>query len=54
LPSSNVVNLQINGEDQGTFTYPTYAPSADDRFVSISTDTSTSDFDYAEVRVGEN
>jgi type II secretory pathway component PulJ len=54
VPANNLVNLQINDEDQGTFSYPSYAPSADDRFVNISTDTSTSEFDYAEVRVGEN
>jgi type II secretory pathway pseudopilin PulG len=54
LPSSNVVNLQINDEDQGTFTYPTYAPSADDRFVTMSNDTSNAEFDYVDVRVGEN
>jgi hypothetical protein len=54
LPSSNVVNLQINDEDQGTFTYPTYAPTADDRFVTMYNDTSNAEFDYVEVRVGEN
>jgi hypothetical protein len=54
LPSSNVVNLQINDEDQGTFTYPSYSPTADDRFVTMYNDTSNAEFDYVEVRVGEN
>jgi hypothetical protein len=54
LPSSNIVNLQINDEDQGTFTYSSYAPSADDRFVTMYNDTSNAEFDYVEVRVGEN
>jgi hypothetical protein len=54
LPASNVVNLQINGEDQGTFTYPFYAPSADDRYLTVYNDTSSAEFDYVEVRVGEN
>jgi hypothetical protein len=55
LPSSNVVNLQINDEDQGTFTYPTYAPtSTTDRYVKLYADTSTAEFDYVDVRAGIN
>jgi prepilin-type N-terminal cleavage/methylation domain-containing protein len=55
LPQSGVVNLQINDEDQGTFTYPRYSPnSTADRYLTISTDTSTSEFDYVELRVGTN
>jgi hypothetical protein len=52
LPSNNLVNLQINGEDQGTYTYPTYTPSgATDRYLTLTTDTSGSEFDYVDVRV---
>jgi hypothetical protein len=53
LPASNVVNLAIEDEDQGTFSYPTYAPSTDDRFLTLYTDTSNSEFDYVELRVAE-
>jgi hypothetical protein len=52
LPQNNVVNLAINDEDQGTFTYPTYTPSsATDRYVTISADTSQAEFDSIDVRV---
>jgi hypothetical protein len=51
LPQSNVVNLTINDEDQGTFTYPTYAPSSNtDRYVTLFADTSQAEFDYIDVR----
>ncbi len=52
LPENDVVNLQVNGEDQGSFTYPTYAPtSSSDRFVTLYADTSLAEFDYVDVRV---
>jgi hypothetical protein len=51
VPANNLVNLQINGEDQGTFTYFTYAPSTTDRFLTLYADASTAQFDYAELRV---
>lgn len=54
LPQTNIVNLEINGENQGSYAYPTYAPSANNGFVTCYTDTSTSQFDYVEVRVAEN
>jgi hypothetical protein len=55
VPQSDVVNLQINDEDQGTFTYPRYSPtSTADRYLTISTDTSASEFDYVELRSGIN
>jgi hypothetical protein len=55
LPASNLVNLQINGEDQGTFSYTPYAQSAtDDRYLTMYNDTSNAEFDYVELRVGEN
>jgi Tfp pilus assembly protein PilW len=55
VPQSDVVNLQINDEDQGTFTYPRYAPtSTADRYLTISSDTSSSEFDYVELRSGIN
>ncbi len=55
LPANDLVNLQINGEDQGTYTYPTYAPSTTaDRYLTLTTDTSASEFDYVDVRVGTN
>jgi hypothetical protein len=55
LPQSDVVNLQINDEDLGTFTYPRYAPtSTADRYLTISSDTSSSEFDYVELRSGIN
>jgi hypothetical protein len=55
LPSNDLVNLRINGEDQGTFAYPTYVPSVStDGFLTLTTDTSSSEFDYVDVRVGTN
>lgn len=55
LPQNNVVNLTINGEDQGTYSYPTYTPSgSSDRFLTVYTNTSASEFDYVEARVGTN
>jgi len=55
LPANNLVNIQINDEDQGTYTYPTYSPSSTtDRYATVSTDTSSSEFDYVDVRVGTN
>lgn len=53
IPSHNLVNLKINGNDEGTFTYPTYAPTSDNRFLTAFADTSTAEFDYVEVRVAE-
>ena len=55
LPANNLVNLQINDEDVGTYSYPTYSPSSTtDRYLTVSTDTSASEFDYVEARVGTN
>jgi prepilin-type N-terminal cleavage/methylation domain-containing protein len=55
LPANDVVNLTINDEDQGTFTYPKYAPtSTADRYLTLYSDTSSSEFDYVEVRSGIN
>jgi hypothetical protein len=52
VPQSNVVNLAINDEDQGTFTYPTYAPSSNaDRFLTLFGDSSQAEFDYVDLRV---
>jgi hypothetical protein len=49
VPAHDLVNLCVNGIDQGTFTYPTYGPASTDRFLSLSGD--ASQFDYVEVRV---
>ncbi len=55
LPANNVVNLQINDEDQGTFTYPTYAPTTNtDGYLKLYADTSSAEFDYVDLRVGTN
>jgi prepilin-type N-terminal cleavage/methylation domain-containing protein len=55
LPASDVVNLTINDEDQGTFSYPRYAPTATtDRYLTVYSDTSSSEFDYVDVRAGIN
>jgi hypothetical protein len=55
LPQHNVVNLRINDEDQGAYSYPTYAPSsADNRFLTLYEDTSQAEFDYMEIRVSTN
>jgi Tfp pilus assembly protein PilW len=55
LPQYKLVNLAINGEDQGTFSYPTYAPSSsNDRFLTLYADTSAAEFDHVEVRVANN
>lgn len=52
LPANNLVNLTINDEDQGTYTYPTYAPTGtSDRYLTVYSDTSSSQFDYVEARV---
>lgn len=51
VPSHNLANVAINGFDEGTYTYPTYAPTNDNRFVTAFADTSTAEFDYVEVRV---
>ena len=53
LPAGNVVNLSINDEDQGTFSYPTYAPTNDNRFLTAYADTSSAEFDYVELRLAE-
>jgi hypothetical protein len=55
LPQNNLVNLQINGEDQGTFTYPTYAPTiTTDRYLTVLAHTSSAEFDYVELRAATN
>lgn len=55
LPANNLVNLTINDEDQGTYTYPTYSPSSSsDRYLALSADTSAAEFDYVDARVGVN
>lgn len=55
LPANNLVNLTINDEDQGTYTYPTYSPSSSsDRYLTLSADTSAAEFDYVDVRSGTN
>jgi hypothetical protein len=55
LPTNNLVNLQINDEDEGTFTYPTYAPTAaTDGYLKLYADTSSAEFDYAELRSAIN
>jgi len=53
LPANNLVNLSIEDEDQGTFAYSTYTPSNDDRFLTLYSDTSSSEFDYVEIRIPE-
>jgi hypothetical protein len=55
LPNDNLVNLQINDEDQGTYTYSTYVPTTTtDRYLSLTSHISTAEFDYVDVRVGTN
>ncbi len=55
LPANNLVNLQINDDDQGTYAYPTYTPSGtSDRYLTVYADTSAAEFDYVEARVGTN
>jgi hypothetical protein len=55
LPQNNVVHWQINDEDQGTYSYSTYAPaSASDRFLTLYADTSLAEFDYIDVRSATN
>jgi hypothetical protein len=52
VPQNNIINLTINDEDQGTFTYPTHAPpNVTDRFLNLFADTSLAEFDYVDVRV---
>jgi hypothetical protein len=54
LPQLNLVNVHINGEDQGAYTYPAYAPTESNRFLTIFADASQAEFDYADVRVTAN
>jgi hypothetical protein len=55
VPQSNVVNVSINDEDQGSFTYPTYVPSTTtDRYLTLYADTSLAEFDYIDVRSATN
>jgi hypothetical protein len=53
LPASNVVSLAIHDTDEGTYTYPTYAPADDNRFLTLSANTSSAEYDYVELRVAE-
>ncbi len=53
LPANNVVNLTINDVDEGTYTYPTYVPSNDNRFLTFFADTSSAEYDYVEMRLAE-
>lgn len=53
LPANNLVNLTINDQDEGTYTYATYAPSGDDRFLTFCANTSSAEYDYVELRVAE-
>lgn len=55
LPQYHLVNLRINGEDQGTYTYPRYAPTGTtDRICTVYADTSSAEFDYVDIRAGLN
>lgn len=54
LPEHDVVNVRINGEDVGTFAYPTYLASSTDHFLAAFGDTAAAEFDYVEVRVSES
>jgi hypothetical protein len=55
LPNDNLVNLQINGEDQGTYSYPTYAPTTStDRYLTLFAHVSAAEVDYVDVRSGTN
>lgn len=53
LPANNLVNLSINDQDEGTYSYSTYAPTGDDRFLTFCASTSTAEYDYVEMRVAE-
>jgi hypothetical protein len=53
VPQFNIVNLHINGEDQGTYTYPVYASTLD-RVLTLYADDSQAEFDYVDVRVTAN
>jgi hypothetical protein len=54
VPHLDLVNLHINDEDQGTYSYPVYAPSTSDRYVTLYANASLAEFDYVDVRVTEN
>ncbi|MGD9634123.1 MAG: hypothetical protein AB7G28_13860 [Pirellulales bacterium] len=53
LPANNLVNLSINDQNEGTYTYSTFAPTNDDRFLTFCANTSTAEYDYVEMRVAE-
>jgi hypothetical protein len=55
LPANNLVNLTINDEDQGTYTYPTYVPTGTtDRYLTVYANGSAAQFDYVDARVSTN
>ncbi|HEY3393341.1 MAG TPA: hypothetical protein VGK58_11585 [Lacipirellulaceae bacterium] len=54
VPHLDLVNLHVNDEDQGTYSYPVFAPSTTDRLVTLFPDASLAEFDYADVRVTAN
>ena len=54
LPDQDLVNIQLNDEDLGTYSYPTYAPSSTDQFLAVYGDTTSAEFDYVEVRVSSS
>lgn len=53
LPDNDLVNIQIDDLDQGTYTYYSYLASGSERDVSLYGDTDDAEFDYAEIRVLE-
>jgi hypothetical protein len=53
LPDKDLVNIKVNGEDQGTFRYNTLSPTRQDRFATIQPSGSGAEFDYVSVRVAE-
>ncbi len=53
LPTPNVVNLTINDVDEGTYSYPVFTATNDNRFLTFLADTSNAEYDYVEMRVAE-
>jgi hypothetical protein len=50
-PEVDAVNLSVDGEDYGTYTYSRFVPSFDDRFASVLSGGATAMFDSVQILV---
>ena len=52
-PAGDTVNIQVNGQDEGTYMYMAFPPGDNDRFATIMPSGSNAEFDHISIRVGE-